>query len=344
MKKNGILIVSVIATVLLTFGVFIGTLWWIRSFQSSGTSADLAKLIGSVIALVGTLFTAMVTLVGLLLKHSLDTRNAELLRLETTRNLELKKEAEERLKMETERNFQLNKNAEERLKLEAAIRAFELFKTAADSRTSTTEAIGALFALTKLGQLDFALQLLKQLWPQGGIDSPGAVWVINKGLEADSKAIQEEAAELLRANAERLPDEKGGHVWPYEPETWKPELSVSARISLLEALLLCFLSRKIGYWDEHYLVGTVLPLSAILETDDSPHVRSVATLALQELLNMGVFPKSGIVAHGTRHVDMRALREKVRKSRTGAGWQTAPMQQKLGQRLQEWVKDTTSEE
>ena len=94
MKKNGILIVSVIATVLLTFGVFLGTLWWIRSFQFSGTSADLAKLIGSVIALVGTLFTAMVTLVGLLLKHSLDTRSAELLRLETTRNLELKKEAE----------------------------------------------------------------------------------------------------------------------------------------------------------------------------------------------------------------------------------------------------------
>jgi hypothetical protein len=55
--------------------------------------------------------------------------------------------------------------AEERLKLDTAIKAVELFKSAAGA-ASPSESAGALFALVRLGQFHFALALLEELWPK----------------------------------------------------------------------------------------------------------------------------------------------------------------------------------
>lgn len=110
-------------------------LWATGFLKFSGNDAA-AKVVVAVLALFGSLFATTVTLIGLMLKRSFDART---------------------LILQTE--------AEERLKLDTAIKAVELFKSAAGA-ASPSESAGALFALVRLGQFHFALALLEELWPK----------------------------------------------------------------------------------------------------------------------------------------------------------------------------------
>ena len=354
MSGQRVVILAAIGFFLLAIGILASSLWWISSLSPSATPTDTVKVVGAVLVLVGTLFTGVVTFFGLLLKHSIDRRTAELQRLESDRNAEqkqateerlklefernlaLKEEAERRLQLEFERNLALQKNAEKRLKLETGLRALELFRAGVDSNASTSEAAGALFALIELDHLGFALRLLKQLWPQERIDAAGAMWVLNRALNAGSSTDQEEAAELLRAYAEKLPDGRGGHVWLQPPESWKPQLSLSARDSLLQALLRCFLSRELGYWEEQYLVGTALLLAHLLESDSSPLVQAGAILALEQLLQ--THRHCGVITHGSRAVDLASLRRQVAERAAWARTQASPLHHDLAAQLQRWRK------
>ena len=58
-------------------------------------------------ALVGTFFTGAVTLVGTLLKYSIDRQTSERARIDADRNHQLAREAEARHSLESERNHAL---------------------------------------------------------------------------------------------------------------------------------------------------------------------------------------------------------------------------------------------
>ncbi len=320
MRGQRVVILAAIGFFLLTMGLLVGALWWIGRLAPSATPTDTVKVVGAVLVLVGTLFTGVVTFFGLLLKHSIERRTAELQRLESDRNTEQKNATEKRLKLET------------------GLRAFELFQTGVDSNASTIEAAGALFALVELDHVGFALRLLQQLWSQDRIDAPGAMWVLTRALDAGSPADQEAAAELLRAYAEKLPDDRGGHVWLYPPESWKPQLSLSARDALLQALLRCFLSRELGYWEEQYLVGAALLLAHLLQSDSSPLVQAGAILALEQLLRTHSY--AGDITHGARAADLASLRRQVAERAAWARTQASPLHHKLAGDLQHWLRRT----
>jgi hypothetical protein len=267
-----------------TASVLFGMLWWIEHIKYSGTSADSAKVIASVVALVGTLFTAVVSFIGLFLKHSMERHNSKMLRLESDRNFELKVEAEQRLNLENERNLALKKDAEERLRLETAIKAVELFRSASGA-VSSSESAGALFALLSLGQHGFALRLLQNLWRKGGIDTPSAVWAINKALQSGSEESQRLGAKILLENATRLPDETGGIYWPsLLSESWQLEIFHTARANIAEARLRALMSKSIDSWDEGEIHHTLVLLASMQNTEPKPYLRHLATIALEQVL------------------------------------------------------------
>ena len=132
-------------------------------------------LFAGVLGFLGVLFTGAVTLVGFLMKWSFDSHS-----------------------------LRLQKDAEDRLRMETAIRAVALMSTPSGADSPPNQQAGALFALGSLGQLEFALGLLRQMWPSARVDSASAVWLINQAFMSKSENSQEEAADILLQNASLL--------------------------------------------------------------------------------------------------------------------------------------------
>jgi hypothetical protein len=252
--------------VLLTVGAFVGVtavvsslLWAAGLLNFSGTQAA-ANVLVAVLALVGTLFGTIVTLVGLMLKRSLDART-----------------------------LVLQAEAEARLNLDTAIKAVELFKSASGS-ASPEESAGALFALTRLGQTHFALALLQELWPKGKVESPSAVWVINSCLQSTDVGAADRAATILQENARRLPDGREGKCWPadYDLE-WPRGISFFARYCMLQARIEALLAKPFDYWNRDILSGDIFALSNCLHTEESPLIKQSAAAFLAILLKRDDF-------------------------------------------------------
>jgi hypothetical protein len=158
--------VFVVVSVLILGGLLVA-IW------RAGGAESNARVIAAVVSLSGVLIASALTFLGVLLKHSLDVRNATL--------------AEE---------------AERRLRLEASIKAIELLTVEKGELAPPIRQAGALFALTSLGQLELAIALLVEIWPQGRLSAKAAVEVINRTLIGGGSDLQEDAAIILERHAE----------------------------------------------------------------------------------------------------------------------------------------------
>lgn len=123
----------------------------------------------------------------------------------------LEQQATRRLRAETDQ-------AEARLRADTAIRAVQLMGEDA----SSAQKAGALLALASLQQIEFALELLRDLWPSGSIETGPALWVIEQGLDSDDVAIKRQAVDVFHNNAEKcllsagvlLPRQLAFGAWP----------------------------------------------------------------------------------------------------------------------------------
>jgi hypothetical protein len=301
---------------ILTVGAFLGVtvimgglLWAMGLFNFSGTDSA-AKVLVAVLALVGTLFGTMVTLIGLMLKRSMDART---------------------LVLQTE--------AEARLNLDTAIKAVELFKSASGS-ASSAESAGALFALTRLGQAHFALALLEELWPKSQIGSPSAVWVINSCLQSKDLDSGYRAAVALQGNVARLPDGAGGKSWPadYELE-WPNEISFLARYAVLQARIECMVSKPFDYWDANVINADVVALTNCFRTDASPILKQSAAAFLAVLLESYDPRHGGILLYlPTGNLAVEEVRAEIEKSYGSSFLASSHRDQTLTEELRQWVK------
>jgi hypothetical protein len=274
---------------------------------SGGEAA--AKVAVAVLALFGSLFGTTVTLIGLLLKRSIDKRT---------------------LVLQTE--------AEQRLKLDTAIKAVELFKSAAGA-ASPAESAGALFALIRLGQFDFALSLLDELWPKDLVRSPSAVWVINCCLQSEDVEIAELAATLLWANAAKLPDDHGGKSWPANYDWQVPNtMSLLTRRLLLMARVKSLLSRPFDYWDRNILNADILALSNSFRTDSSSELTQSAAAYLRTLLQV-YDPSDKQVLHlPTGLLSIEEVRAEIEKKYGASVCGSTASDEELEGQLRSWVR------
>jgi hypothetical protein len=157
------------------------------------------QVVVATIGVVGVSITAVGSLVGVLVKTSIDARAAR-----------LAEEAEANRKTEAA-------NAAELAKLETAMRAVELLTNPDGSPAAGARQAGALMVLCfpPLEQLDPALALLETNWRSGGIAASAGVTIIERALSSPSGAMQEEAAAILFRHSDLLVSSDGRSCyWP----------------------------------------------------------------------------------------------------------------------------------
>src|SRR6266496_610977 len=147
---------------------------------------------------------------------------------------------------------QEQKQENDRLRLDAAMHAADLFGPSGDAQTSAAKSASGLLALARLDFADLAVALLVDLWaPQVSPQSPAetraqdsfsvstetAIQVIDEALESGKPEVQVMAAELLCRNAHALDICQSLH-WPSAVNSrWIPELPVTAKLLIVDALV-----------------------------------------------------------------------------------------------------------
>jgi hypothetical protein len=255
-----------------SFVVVLG-LTGLLDFPEAGDGQAFAAVLG----LLGGLFAASLTFVGVLIKHSIDDRNAK-----------LAEQAERRLEIEAERNHQLAIDSERRARLDSSIRAVDMLSTPNGDPASSTEQAGALFALAHLGQLDLAITLLDEIWSAGSVSPQAATTLIDKALRDEDGAVQRAAAATFRSHAARLPLEDGDVEIPASIDlAWPANISFDSRQDLLDGLLVQLASYPHRDWLPEVVNGRLITLEMVRRQDPSPALAAEATFAVQVLLDAG---------------------------------------------------------
>lgn len=199
-----------------------------------------------ILALLVVLVPASVTLIGYWFKQQADKRLSEEQEQSEKRLAQEQRQSEKRLAQE-------RKQENDRLRLDAAIRAADLFALPSnDGVASAAMSASGLLALTRLDFADLAVALLVDLWvperrpfPQPkvdahdtfGVSTETAIQVINAALESCEPDAQVTAAELLCRHADTLDICNSLH-WPSSVNSaWIPELPVTAKLLIVDALV-----------------------------------------------------------------------------------------------------------
>lgn len=267
---------------ILAFSGFVVLLWQIGLLDLPETDPG-AKAFAAVLALLGGLFTAALTFVGVLLKLSSDARTLELKREANDRTFQLEQEAGVR-----------QRQAEDRLEMDTCIQAVGLMGTASGEEAGNNQKAGALFALANLGQLEFALALLERMWPTQELASSSAIWLVNEGLKHPDANIQFKAAFLLKENSELLKRPTGDFEWPdHLSWQWRPDLNVYARNQIFDALLNCLRSDHPENWSGEARGRFIVFFHRMMSTDKDPWITTGAALTLHVLL--GIYSQMSII-------------------------------------------------
>jgi hypothetical protein len=275
------LLVWVALVLLLLFGGFVGLLWGLGLLDVHGRTSN-AQVVAATLALGGGLVATSLTFIGVLLKHSID-----------------------------ERTLRQTENTEGRLRLETSIRAVELLTENGKPATATRQA-GALFVLASLNQLDFALALLREIWPKREISPDAALWVVDRALLSGDEMLQVQASQLLYSNANSL-STAGGYEFPDSVnQKWTNDIPSYARSFVLNAYMEMLLSRPCDDWDLKELTSVVVQFDEIRKVDASSRLRYSAILCLDALLNSRRFGNVSMIIFGLRgEIDIDELRSEV---------------------------------
>lgn len=273
-----------IIIVIIFFAGSIVVVWKLGLFTLSPSDTG-AKIIASVLALIGILFTSVISLIGLFLKHTFDIRN-----------LRLQEESSERLKMDT------------------AIQAVSLMSTSSGNESAYSQQVGALFALVSLNQIELALALLDQKWSKNSIDSNSAVWIIDKSLESPLAQNQIDASEILLKNTSSLWENETIN-WPAcMCLDWNISLHVYARANLFYSLIETILIKPKEVWKKNRLNGAIIIIYKAMITETDYLIKVGAILILETLINYtidGLESKGGLMVE-SNYIEIETILENIR--------------------------------
>lgn len=301
-QKSNRTITITIASISSIFVIFIVVLW--RSGFLTFTGSDpSSKIVAAALALVGGLIAAVVSIVGILLKYSIDQRTESRLQIEANRV------AADR-KTESDRANALQTQAEQRLSLEAAIRAVELLGGTKDS-TNALQQAGALFALSNLDQHQLTLDLASYLLKRNSLEPSTASRLIDRALRRSDPIIQLQAMETLHAHA--------GHMitpssleFPSSIVNWDSCLSTAEvrQLAVLAASMV-LLSRQLPAWQTHLpeVAGIVAIMALAWEAEADERLKSEFGAILKSVLQ--AFPDFSVIYHPKKPIDAIQLTKQV---------------------------------
>lgn len=186
----------------------------VLSLPKVGTTS--APVLAATIALPGVVATAAVTLIGYLLKQSVDLR--------TTR---LAEESAAAARVE-----------QKRLRVETAMGIVRLLATSAGTPAPVVQISAALRVLSQLGDTDLALELAAELWPKKQLTANSAVELCESAISSAEPELQRAAAILIFNNWRQLTSDAGQAQWPSSLLLgWPDHFDLEARHILTKALV-----------------------------------------------------------------------------------------------------------
>jgi len=320
-KSNWTTIVT-IASISGIFLIFIVALWVAGFFTFSGSDPS-SKVVAAALALVGGLVAAVVSIIGIVLKYSIDQRTETRLQIEATR-------AAADRKAESDRASALQTQAEQRLNLEAAIRAVELL--GAGGPKAALQRTGALFALASLGQYSLTMDLAGYLLGKKALGPTMACSLIDAALKRGDDLAKRQAILILYENAERMITESETNA-PRMLTSWDDCLSVDyVREIAVLALSKILLARPYQIWLSQFegeLFAVLAALTLAWQGEKNARLKSDAAAILEAALSGPSI--SGEIFHPKKDLNLDEIKVAISGSVAVTGHAT-----KMAEKIRAW--------
>lgn len=281
-----------LGSIIALFAGLLAFMGYLGFFTFTGSDPS-SKIVAAALALVGAFLGAAVSIVGLVVKYSID------------------RQTESRQAMESERAAALQREAEQRLKLEAGVRALQLFSTNAGEPTPAIQREGALFMLANLGQHELTLQLVDELLVKGDLSPGAAVAILNQAILQGGEDQKTRAISVFSSHAASMVTPAGADV----PEcllNWVPGLPPYVREWGVIALADVLLARPAEEWREKFIFqaySLVAALGIAWTEEADPRLRQNLGAILQPIL--AAFPESQLLCHPRLSIDTDRIRGEV---------------------------------
>lgn len=279
------LVLTLVAVVVL-FALFIGCLWNAGFFKFTGTDPS-SKVVTASLTVVGAFVTALLALLGAILKVSAD------------------RQVEMRLANESARNAALAAEAADRLQLEAAVKAVQLLATTSGQLTPSIQRAGALFALATLKQYDLTLALTSELLARNELEAGAVARLLNLAMLSESDSAQRQAADLLAARPAAFLVADDWEL-PQCLTDWNHRLGSHAREWSAIGLARVVIGREINDWKISKLAPLIAALTLAYQTESDERLKNDIGAVVSAILDG--FPEIDSIMHPRRELVMDEVR------------------------------------
>jgi hypothetical protein len=297
-QKPRRMIAITITSICAIFAIFIAALW-LAGFLTFSGSDPSSKIVAAALALVGGLVAAVVSIIGILLKYSIDQRAEIRLQIEANR-------AAADRRVESKRAGALQTQAEQRLNLEASIRAVELLR-APKGETAALQRAGALYALSSLSQYELTIDLASYLLERDELEPKVACTLIDRAIKSSDENVRNDAVMMLYDNAERMLTTNNVYL-PDSISNWDEGLTPFVREWAPLALGKILLSCPLTVWKTQFPYdanGFVAIMGLAWASESDKRLKSDVGAMLKSVL--AAFPDTGILFHPKKSIDTTEL-------------------------------------
>lgn len=180
---------------------------------------------------------------------------------------------------------------ERRLRIDSFNKSAELTR---GDKVGQNEGAAVIFSLVKLGEYDFAIELIRTWWPSNKITNAAAVWALDKvfalghGWSASTKKrrieLRDYAAHAFWINSHQLKRDDGSFVWPQSFEWEWPQFSAYCGKTMLNSFARMLVSRKWDEWNKRSLDSILTTLNIARKTDGNRANRYLAAMIQRGIL------------------------------------------------------------
>lgn len=287
------------------FMVFVFVIWQAGFLEVTGADPN-SKVVAAALALVGAFFGSVVTLTGILLKHSIDSRSE-----------------------------QLAVEAEKRLQLEAAIEAIKLFSNSNGSQAPSIQVTGALYGLDSLGQQELAIALLPKLLLEKAIDSASAADIIDRALKSPDIEIRhaaimvlvEHAGFMMTSNGADLPGSLSGEL--DDQDSYVRNWAVILLGTVLAA-------KPLKEWNKENVQAIVAALALAWDQEKEEYIKSNCGAILVQVLR--ALPDLHVLYSPLKQVEVDIIR-----AQSGSVKPSTYAAVEVVERLKKWADEATEQ-